>query len=510
MDLCKYSHIESYPSRFHGQGRHCEDEGMGKGTWAMRSAAYYEEEEVLEDQEDLEESGEAEEYDSDSNLSLSGNEAEEDEDVGMPLSTIPGNQTALCSELQTLVQDYGAKTICNISEASCNPNLHVTRGPPNRNDLKWGTCYCDQLCKVVGDCCVDLRHLVNCTFNKVYDPFRERCLPVHSSRSNSNKTNMTDQCWGPRFPSHELVVLSNNSVFIIPHSKLYNNDSYILVNQTLILCINFTRNYTSRNYTKKVTPTYNNEKPPSHAHALRILTYVGSSLSIIALLFLLVTYFLFAELRTYPGKMVMHLSCAMIAMQSVYFASDPDVVSSAVLCCDGRLVALLHLGFILVDECYRPQHTENHLNPDLFSWALPLVVVGICVTLQITNAVNVGYGNADGCQLSLPSRTFAVAVPVSAMLVFNIVALIRTAVAIKLGQLSWGSPGSCDLCWLFYPTPYLEFPFVIINSCQGVLICMSFVFKKHVFTLYKQRFMVAPQPEPAATNGDEQQAGRVG
>ncbi|KAJ7372883.1 hypothetical protein OS493_016810 [Desmophyllum pertusum] len=42
-----------------------------------------EEEEVLEDQEDQEESGEAEEYDSDSDLSLSGNEAEEDEDVGM-------------------------------------------------------------------------------------------------------------------------------------------------------------------------------------------------------------------------------------------------------------------------------------------------------------------------------------------------------------------------------------------------------------------------------------------
>ena len=38
-----------------------------------------EEEEALED---LEESGEAEEYDSDSDLSLSGNEAEEDEDVG--------------------------------------------------------------------------------------------------------------------------------------------------------------------------------------------------------------------------------------------------------------------------------------------------------------------------------------------------------------------------------------------------------------------------------------------
>ena len=88
-----------------------------------------------------------------------------------------------------------------------------------------------------------------------------------------------------------------------------------------------------------------NKNPPNdQSLTLHVIVYAGFSLSIITLLLLLVTYFLFSELRTYPGKMVIHLSCAMITMQSVYFASDPDVVSSAVCAVMG---AFLHY-FILV------------------------------------------------------------------------------------------------------------------------------------------------------------------
>ncbi|KAJ7394165.1 hypothetical protein OS493_003844 [Desmophyllum pertusum] len=239
----------------------------------------------------------------------------------------------------------------------------------------------------------------------------------------------------------------------------------------------------------------------------------------------------------------------MIAMQSVYFASDPDVVSSAVCAVMGALLHyfILAVLFWMSVIAHNTQKTFSTLNVDLhnpvviaerkksyirhslFSWGFPLVVVGICVALQLTtNTGNIDYGNEDGCHLSLPARTYAVAVPVAMTLVFNIVALIRTAVAIKqqLGQeneaaaanqtrlpvivlkmtIVMGISSILGFVLAFYPTPYLEYPFIIINSCQGVLICISFVFKKHVFTLYKQRFMVAPQPEPA-TNGAEQQAG---
>ncbi|XP_078353303.1 uncharacterized protein LOC144638076 [Oculina patagonica] len=182
---------------------------------------------------------------------------------------------------------------------------------------------------------------VNCPNNEVYDPFKRRCLSVHTD-ANTNGANSSEQCRGPSFPSNEFVILRNNSVFLIPHKKLYNNGTYIVINQTLVLCsANF-----SRNYTDIATPTgHTKQETPGQSLALRIITYIGFSLSIISLLFLLVTYFLFAELRTYHGKNVMHLSCAMIAMQTVYFVSDPDVVSSAVCAVMG---ALLHYFILAV------------------------------------------------------------------------------------------------------------------------------------------------------------------
>ena len=188
----------------------------------------------------------------------------------------------------------------------------------------------------------------NCQANEVYDPFQVKCLPIHTGGVNTghiNSTNTTNMCWGPRFLSHEFRVLSNNSVVIIPYRKLYNNDSFILVNQTLILC----SANVSHNYTKEATtafiPAAEDENPPNDSPVLRIITYAGFSLSIISLLFLLITYFLFAELRTYPGKRVMYLSCALIAMQSVYFVSDPDIVSSAVC---AVMAALLHYFILTV------------------------------------------------------------------------------------------------------------------------------------------------------------------
>ncbi|KAJ7389538.1 hypothetical protein OS493_030923 [Desmophyllum pertusum] len=160
------------------------------------------------------------------------------------------------------------------------------------------------------------------------------------------------------------------------------------------------------------------------------------------------------------------------------------------LCCDGRPVALLHPGCILVDECYRSQHTDhllNHrckpVNPlviakrrkgyirySLFSWGFPLVVVGMCVMLQLTNTGMLLTGNAAATnQRNLP--------------------LIVLKLTVVMG-ISW----ILGFVLAFYPTPYIEYPFVIINSCQGVLICFSFVIKKNVFVLYKQRFKTETHP----------------
>ena len=75
------------------------------------------------------------------------------------------------------------------------------------------------------------------------------------------------------------------------------------------------------------------------------------------------TYFLFAELRTFPGKMAIQLSCAMIALQLVYLASDPDVVSWAVCAVMGALLHYLNLVVFLWTGCIAHDTHKTFTNP---------------------------------------------------------------------------------------------------------------------------------------------------
>lgn len=203
----------------------------------------------------------------------------------------------------------------------------------------------------------------SCPNNWIFDPFEGSCIQVHFSTP-TNKTNIT--CQGLRFQHSEFLILVNESAFIKPHQKTYRSGSYILANDTLILCSNF-----SRRYNTTATPPGKNI-PPGTGHVqsliLRIITYVGFSLSIISLLFLLVTYFLFAELRTYPGKMVMHLSCALIAMQSVYFASDPDVVSTAACAVMGAMLHYFVLAVFLWMSAIAYNMQKTFSSPSRFTF----------------------------------------------------------------------------------------------------------------------------------------------
>ena len=110
-------------------------------------------------------------------------------------------------------------------------------------------------------------------------------------------------------------------------------------------------------------PRIESGKSSDYSLTLRITTCVGFSLSITALLFLLMTYFLFAELRTFPGKMAIQLSCAMIALQLVYLASDPDVVSWAVCAVMGALLHYLNLVVFLWTGCIAHDTHKTFTNP---------------------------------------------------------------------------------------------------------------------------------------------------
>ena len=70
-----------------------------------------------------------------------------------PCQTSKADKTELCEELLNFVADNGDAKYCDQFVASCHVNntgyLRV-----RTHDL-WGNCYCDHLCKEIGDCCVD-------------------------------------------------------------------------------------------------------------------------------------------------------------------------------------------------------------------------------------------------------------------------------------------------------------------------------------------------------------------
>ena len=171
----------------------------------------------------------------------------------------------------------------------------------------------------------------SCPVHTFYDPFEEKCLLV------------------PRKPSS----VKNMDT---------KNVSFTLVSHTLVSHTNDESRSTTPT-THVHDPRVESGKSSDYSLTLRITTCVGFSLSITALLFLLMTYFLFAELRTFPGKMAMQLSCAMIAMQLVYFASDPDVVSWAVCAVMGALLHYLNLVVFLWTGCIAHDTHKTFTNP---------------------------------------------------------------------------------------------------------------------------------------------------
>lgn len=261
----------------------------------------------------------------------------------------------------TYTNSYCAQYNNTLRDSTCyreEPEEHAENQKPEKNDSNAGvperdvcphkfTITHENFCSQIQQLFSSYDPSETCWSHILFAPFkrevRKPTCPYSSSEQPTvanksvehvvtNSTNGTKQCNDSAFPPEEYVLWPNNSVFVSSQNKIYDNNSYVLVNKTLIVCSNSSRVAMNKGY----------KQHQDRAHDIVIC--VGFSMSITALLFLLLTYFLFAELRTYPGKTVMHLSCALIAMQLTYLIADEDV--SLVIC--AVLGCLLHYFILAV------------------------------------------------------------------------------------------------------------------------------------------------------------------
>ena len=153
-----------------------------------------------------------------------------------------------------------------------------------------------------------------CQEGFVYDPFVKKCREAFRKEViNTNRliysTNITSgvvltlNCSSVQLNSSEIVLYPNGTLWVPLYASEHNRTDYVINGSYVFLCTNFSGNYSKKE--NIATWSY-------VVSTLQILTYAGSSVSILSLLILLVIYCIFKELRTLPGKNLINLSFAMI------------------------------------------------------------------------------------------------------------------------------------------------------------------------------------------------------
>lgn len=170
-----------------------------------------------------------------------------------------------------------------------------------------------------------IQQLWTCSFNEVYDPYAGRCtkiIPVVPQADPGHKGQNGTEKWNSNcitvivFNESDYERLSNGSIYLKLHDKIYNNNTFTIHGKRLFLCANFSRNFTA---TVKEPGNWHNVMKTRAS--LQLLTSIGCIVSMVSLCFLLVTYILFPELRNLPGKIIINLAISLLLYQSVYFSA---------------------------------------------------------------------------------------------------------------------------------------------------------------------------------------------
>ena len=136
---------------------------------------------------------------------------------------------------------------------------------------------------------------------ELYDPFSNLCRSVHDETFHENNTL---NCTGLKFGADEYLLTSNSSVFIPSHGKNYNRKDFFYNGSTLVLCRNLSYSLTRR---------------LQNVHFLHLATYIGTTISLLSIMILLVTYSCVPELRNVPGKITTCLAGSLFVCHVLYF-----------------------------------------------------------------------------------------------------------------------------------------------------------------------------------------------
>ena len=384
-----------------------------------------------------------------------------------------------------------------------------------------------------------------CGLYEVYDTALETCRPVyqpadtdneisHDVTNNSVSGNETspidDNCAYLELNSSEYLLLESGDLFELATNRSYPEKYFHrLSNGNALVCTNLTQNYTATMTKTGVRLDFKFSKAQS------IVSFIGQLLSIVALATQLLVYSLLSPLRNLAGKSLMCLTSSLMLAQLLFLIGSPLTHVHDV--CVGLAVAVHYLYLasfawmnVLSFDIYRTfSKTRFSANKERdqrkfrvflgYGYLSPLVIVVCAIivnyTVDVTSALNPNYG--DGLCWITQRRALVVffGAPLLLLLCANTAFYTLTVYnvyqASKSGQIASHTSQERNvnqlkiyvklcfvmgLTWLFAfvasfaEVEFLWYIYIILNSLQGVFICVMFVVTSRVLRLLREKYSV--------------------
>ena len=337
------------------------------------------------------------------------------------------------------------------------------------------------------------------------------CLKLVSSRCNGSYISLS--------PS-EYDLLPN--LTLLYSSSRHDFGDYTYENGTVAICVGLERKY----------HISTSSEPPNDL-VLTVLSLVGFISSVICLFCLIVTYSIFKELRTLPGKNLMSMAVS-LALAELFWLCGSIGVLNQDLC---TAFAIADHYFFLVyfttssviafhtcsvfGKSFPPRRSQEEnrrkfIVYSVITWGIPALFVLTFSLLDRYGLFLVNYGSSDFCWLgTIQSKLYLFILPLGALLSFNLVLFLFIAVSLCRNRtsnaqvLAHNVERSRDkenilICvklsslmgfsWLFLllyivteaETDAFLYLSEIFVSFQGVFICVAFLFNRKCFELYRR------------------------
>ncbi|XP_022083309.1 uncharacterized protein LOC110975275 [Acanthaster planci] len=314
------------------------------------------------------------------------------------------------------------------------------------------------------------------------------------------------------------------SLVYIPTGDVFDREQYIETADGEIQVCSFNQPNGTRNRTQFFTLF-------EYSPVQQILSIVGNSISMLAAVITFVTFAVFKELRNRTSSPIMNFTISLFLAQLIFqligVGTGHEAICTAIavlahyfflvsVMWTGVLAFILHRAFAKTRQSAVEQghRRDGVLLPAAFAWGVPLAITLSCLILHLCDCTDLPlqYGNSQICWIGNGYVNIVVfGVPIGIVILANVILFSFTVrgiwqtkrvtkavqskseiqqvkeelvIYIKISSLM-GFTWITGFAAAISDVPALWYVFILLNSCQGLLVCISFVCNRRVWCLWR-------------------------